>query len=408
MLPARTVVRSRKHNTHTFNLLVAGHARSGKSSFVATLFETLEVRKLHFPQPPAPAAPASPGAAPGATDSLDRGSVRSVTAPPAGSLLDLQLLALVQHGGEPGVAEKPLPPGRCAVPTPSLAAIECDSPYDPRERLLLNLIDSPGLEVPLALFASPDSPAAEAAAQHAAAQYLAPLLRYIESQFEATLAEESKVRRNPRSPDFMTHACVYMLNPDVIIAAGGLSLVDRLVLAKLCTRVNVVPVLAKSDLLTVRQLRSVRALVAANLHDHAIPVYSFPDDDADADADDEGDEEPPVNLAALVPFRLVNSEVTDDDPDALPFTGLVVNGKKILGREYTWGVVDVENPDHCDFIELKNALFGSHLDDLKHKTRAALYEQWRTERLIDSQSRGPAARLSASKNRASYVTMREE
>ncbi|EGF82013.1 hypothetical protein BATDEDRAFT_4529, partial [Batrachochytrium dendrobatidis JAM81] len=206
------------------------------------------------------------------------------------------------------------------------------------------------------------------------------IIRYIEAQFEATLMEESKVRRNPKSPDFQTHACVYMLSPDIIIASNGLSLVDRHVLTSLCSRVNVIPCLAKSDLLTVRQLKSVRSLVANDLVEYKIPVYSFPEDDDD-DEPLQADPDAPLPLSTFVPFRLVNSEVTQVDDEAI-FTGLVVDNKKILGREYTWGVVEVENTEHCDFIELKNALFGSHLEDLKLSTRESLYEKWRTERLM--------------------------
>jgi septin family protein len=31
---------------------------------------------------------------------------------------------------------------------------------------------------------------------------------------------------------------------------------------------------------------------------------------------------------------------------------LDINGKKLRGRMYPWGIAEVENPDHCDFIFL--------------------------------------------------------
>jgi len=35
---------------------------------------------------------------------------------------------------------------------------------------------------------------------------------------------------------------------------------------------------------------------------------------------------------------------------------LEVRGKKVRGRFYPWGVVEVENPEHCDFIKLRTML----------------------------------------------------
>jgi Septin family protein len=48
--------------------------------------------------------------------------------------------------------------------------------------------------------------------------------------------------------------------------------------------------------------------------------------------------------------------------EAVPFavcganTLLEVRGRKVRGRLYPWGVVEVENPDHCDFIKLRTML----------------------------------------------------
>ena len=46
-----------------------------------------------------------------------------------------------------------------------------------------------------------------------------------------------------------------------------------------------------------------------------------------------------------VPFAVVGSN-----------TIIEVKGKKVRGRMYPWGVVEVENPDHCDFIKLRTML----------------------------------------------------
>ena len=33
-----------------------------------------------------------------------------------------------------------------------------------------------------------------------------------------------------------------------------------------------------------------------------------------------------------------------------------VRGRKVRGRMYPWGVVEVENPEHSDFIKLRTML----------------------------------------------------
>ena len=43
-----------------------------------------------------------------------------------------------------------------------------------------------------------------------------------------------------------------------------------------------------------------------------------------------------------------------------------VHGKKIRGRQYPWGVVEVENPAHCDFVKLRTMLI-THMQDLQVK-----------------------------------------
>lgn len=44
-----------------------------------------------------------------------------------------------------------------------------------------------------------------------------------------------------------------------------------------------------------------------------------------------------------VPFAVVGSDKVID-----------IGGKKVRGRQYPWGVVEVENLDHNDFIALRN------------------------------------------------------
>jgi cell division control protein 11 len=60
---------------------------------------------------------------------------------------------------------------------------------------------------------------------------------------------------------------------------------------------------------------------------------------------------------ALLPFALVGSEHE-----------IEVGGELVRAREYPWGVVEVDNPAHSDFLRLRTALLSTHLTDLKEIT----------------------------------------
>lgn len=59
---------------------------------------------------------------------------------------------------------------------------------------------------------------------------------------------------------------------------------------------------------------------------------------------------------------------------------LEVRGRRVRGRQYPWGVVEVENPEHCDFIKLRTMLI-THMQDLQEVTQEMHYENFRSERL---------------------------
>ena len=80
-----------------------------------------------------------------------------------------------------------------------------------------------------------------------------------------------------------------------------------------------------------------------------------------------------------VPFCIINSEELFSASERKSREmGLIIDGQKVLGREFIWGVMQVENPNHCDFNLLKSILFDSHMQDLKDITKDTFYEEWRT------------------------------
>uniref|UniRef100_A0A1D1ZGZ4 Septin spn3 n=1 Tax=Anthurium amnicola TaxID=1678845 RepID=A0A1D1ZGZ4_9ARAE len=299
--------RRRKHAVSQLNLMVVGFRSLGKTSFIRMLFETLAIRKNSKEEPVLPA-------------SLFK-SAESVR--DAEEARTKELYSFTLDVDEEG------------------------------EKISLTLVDSPGFvrDNELRL----DVQVTEA-------------LRYIEAQFDHTLAEETKVKRNPKAQDSQIHACLYFIDN----ANNGLTEKDIRILKRLTARVNVIPIIAKADLLTNAQLANLKQAIKKDLKTHEIPVFDFP-------VDDEDEMEPELaaeieNAQSQVPFSVITPEdATITDPNT---------GDRIRGRQYAWGIIDCENPKHCDFTVLRNVLLSSHRKLFKDITLEVFYEQYRTERLM--------------------------
>ncbi|ESK90861.1 septin [Moniliophthora roreri MCA 2997] len=189
------------------------------------------------------------------------------------------------------------------------------------------------------------------------------IVTYLERQYDDILAEQSRIRRNPKFRDNRVHALLYFIQP------GGHALreIDIVLMQKLSHRVNVIPVIGRSDSLTVSELSSFKKRIMEDIQHYDIPIYNFP---CDVEEDDEETIQENMELRALMPFAVIGSEEE-----------LEINGEFVRGRVYPWGVVEVDNPNHCDFARLKSALFSSHLHDLRSLTENILYEAYRTEKL---------------------------
>lgn len=58
-----------------------------------------------------------------------------------------------------------------------------------------------------------------------------------------------------------------------------------------------------------------------------------------------------------------------------------------VGRQFPWGFADPHNPEHCDFVKLKENVFSEWRAELREASREVFYERWRTSRL-DRQKAG--------------------
>lgn len=74
---------------------------------------------------------------------------------------------------------------------------------------------------------------------------------------------------------------------------------------------------------------------------------------------------------AAMPFSVIGSEKDVKTND----------GRIVKGRQYIWGVAEVENEDHCDFKKLRSILIRTHMLDLIHTTEEQHYEAYRAQQM---------------------------
>lgn len=74
---------------------------------------------------------------------------------------------------------------------------------------------------------------------------------------------------------------------------------------------------------------------------------------------------------SAMPFSIIGSTQQVKTPD----------GRQVLGRQYSWGVAEVENEDHCDFKRLRNLLIRNHMLDLISTTEEIHYENYRQQQM---------------------------
>ncbi|XP_045237578.1 septin-12 isoform X1 [Macaca fascicularis] len=198
-----------------------------------------------------------------------------------------------------------------------------------------------------------------------------PILGYINEQYEQYLQEEILITRQRHIPDTRVHCCVYFVPP----TGHCLRPLDIEFLQRLCRTVNVVPVIARADSLTMEEREAFRHRIQQNLRTHCIDVY--PQMCFDEDIND----------------RILNSKLRDRIPFAVVGADQehLVNGRCVLGRKTKWGIIEVENMAHCEFPLLRDLLIRSHLQDLKDITHNVHYENYRVIRLNESHllPRGP-------------------
>ncbi|ORY98210.1 Septin-domain-containing protein [Syncephalastrum racemosum] len=184
-----------------------------------------------------------------------------------------------------------------------------------------------------------------------------PIVDFLDDQHENYMRQEQQPSR-AGAVDMRVHACLYFIKP----TGHTLSPLDIECMKRLGSRVNLIPVIAKADTLTPADLakfkQNIREVIAAQ----EIQVYSCP-----VESEDETTTKRNVNMMAAMPFAIIGS--TEDV--------VTTDGRKVKGREYSWGVAEVENDYHCDFRKLRSLLVRSHMLDLITTTEEIHYENYR-------------------------------
>lgn len=89
------------------------------------------------------------------------------------------------------------------------------------------------------------------------------------------------------------------------------------------------------------------------------------------ESDDDATTKRNANIMAAMPFSVIGA--TQDV--------LTHDGRYVKGRQYTWGVAEVENDSHCDFRKLRSLLIRTHMLDLITTTQEVHYENYRKTQL---------------------------
>ncbi|KIY50742.1 septin ring protein [Fistulina hepatica ATCC 64428] len=189
-----------------------------------------------------------------------------------------------------------------------------------------------------------------------------PIVKYIKDQHSAYLRKELTAMRDRYIQDTRIHCCLYFINP----TGHSLRPIDVIVMKKLSEVVNVVPVIAKSDSLTVDEREAFKTKIREELLYHNIRLYPF-----DTDEDDEEEKLLNDSIRDIIPFAVVGSE-----------SSVIIDGKTVRGRKNRWGVVNVEDVTHCEFVHLRNFLLRTHLQDLIETTAQIHYEAFRSKQLL--------------------------
>ncbi|KAJ8905098.1 hypothetical protein NDN08_001608 [Rhodosorus marinus] len=172
------------------------------------------------------------------------------------------------------------------------------------------------------------------------------VIKYLDFCNKNALQEETRVTRagSTNYEDCLVDAVLFFFAPHRIKE------VDLEILRRIDGKAPVIPVLAKSDAMTMEELTLFREEVVKTLAENNITVVH----------------EPFAVVASMYPKKTSDGTVK-------------------VGREYPWGFVEVENEDYSDIGALRRCILTDGLSDLKRR-KIELYEGYRSRTLLKRQN----------------------
>src|SRR5271170_1212371 len=104
-----------------------------------------------------------------------------------------------------------------------------------------------------------------------------PIVKYIKDQHSAYLRKELTAQRERYIQDTRIHCCLFFIQP----SGHALKPIDIVVLKKLSDVVNVVPVIAKSDSLTLEERSAFKERIKEEFAFHNLKMYPYDNDEFD-------------------------------------------------------------------------------------------------------------------------------
>lgn len=197
-----------------------------------------------------------------------------------------------------------------------------------------------------------------------------PVLGYINRQYDIYLNEEVSINRRMKIPDNRVHCCLYFIAP----TGHRLKPLDILVMKHLDKCVNVIPVIAKADTLTLEEREAFKKRIREDIQMNNLNIY-------------------PIMHSNLIDEEIkFNNKVKEQLPFAVVGSDryVSVGSKNVLGRKTKWGVIEVENRSHCEFPLLRDLLIKTHMEDMIEVTKAIHYENYRRTKLNEKGPRSLA------------------
>uniref|UniRef100_A0A5K3F8Y6 Septin-type G domain-containing protein n=1 Tax=Mesocestoides corti TaxID=53468 RepID=A0A5K3F8Y6_MESCO len=178
-------------------------------------------------------------------------------------------------------------------------------------------------------------------------------------------------------PEPLIHACLYFIPP----TGHGLRLMDLEAMRALHDKVNLIPIIAKADTMTVEECKAFKLAVQSQLLREGIRTYDFPLSampevtSCAATSTTSND----VRVAEVKRLRL-------RQPFAVCTSSTVItkeDGTKVRCRVYPWGTVETDSLEHNDFQALKTLLMRYFMQDLIDVTYTTHHANYRTNHLLN-------------------------